>query len=94
MTYWHKNVYVVEHSLFGDTLADEYGRYNTDGKCPNDNDKLHLGKLGIKKFVLNIKSCIFRKGKNSRRRHSASGGKYSTAAKNRNNPSGGSEPTV
>ena len=79
-TYKHKNLYIIDQSIFGNKLSDENGRYDTREGCFNKYDFLHLGKSGLRLFANSIKKCIFGKyNSNSRQRYSAGQGNYSAA---------------
>ena len=80
LTYSYKNIYIIDHAVFGDTLSDEHGRWDKDRDCANTRDALHLGKKGIRLFAAKIKSSIFERGKGqARRRFSGGGGRYGDA---------------
>ena len=64
MAYWYKNIIVIDHPTFGNTLSCNYGRYDTNENCPNFNDALHLGKKGIRVFVKELKDCVMKRGYN------------------------------
>ena len=75
-----RNVMLVDNSSFGIILSDEYGRWDSSKNQPLTSDALHLGKNGIRKFAMNIKSTIFnRRTSQSRARFDASGGEYRSA---------------
>ena len=79
-TYKHKKLYIIDHSIFGNKLSDEHGRYDTREGCFNNHDFLHLGKSGLRLFANRIKKTIFgKRDSNSRQRHSAGQGNYSAA---------------
>ena len=53
MTYRLNRVGIIEHSLFGDSLSNDHGRWKRSSEgsnnfIPNSDDILHLGKIGIR----------------------------------------------
>ena len=90
MTHRHKNVSVIENSLFGEILSDECGRWDFQNQGPLKSDILHLGKKGIRKFAKNIKLTVIASGKSqSRVRFRGSGGSYIEAVGRRERSMGG-----
>ena len=56
-------VHIVDHSISGNKLTDEHGRWtqsheNSDTYVPNVNDILHLEKRGIRVFAKNLKQVV------------------------------------
>ena len=81
MTCGMKNISIIDHSIFGDKLSDDHGRYDITEGVPNKRDPLHLGKRGIRLFASKIKTSILSKSRNiSRQRHDAGQGQYRAAA--------------
>jgi len=80
LTYNFKNIFIIDHAIFGDLLCDEHGRWDTENDCANTRDTLHLGKKGIRLFASKIKSSIFERGRSqARSRFSGGGGRYDAA---------------
>ena len=79
LTYSYKNIYIIDHTAFGDKLNDDLGRWDKQNSCANTRDALHLGKKGLKLFAANIKSSVFRRSQ-SKSRFSGGGGHYRDAA--------------
>ena len=68
MTCKHRQVSIIEHSLFGDKLSDTHGRWTPDGDGSNSyipklDDNLHLGKIGIRLLAKSIKQAVVSKAK-------------------------------
>jgi len=78
LTYSYKNIYIIDHTAFGDKLSDDFGRWDKENGCPNTRDALHLGKKGIRLFAAKIKSSVFRRSQ-AKSRLSAGGGHYRDA---------------
>ena len=77
MSYRYKNVRIIDHSLFGNYLSDEYGRWSREEQRPLVTDALHLGRKGIRVFAQSIKIAAIGKGKSkSRSSFDASQGSY------------------
>ncbi len=79
MSYKHRNMYVIDNAIFGNTLSDEHGRWNINEQRPFTADALHLGKKGIRILATNIKSSVMGERSRSKSRFSAGGGKYQGA---------------
>ena len=81
LTYKIGNVLIIDNSVFGDILSDEHGRWDSRNHRPFSEDVLHLGKLGIRKFAMHIKSAVLGKRSQPRQGFSASqgSGSYRTA---------------
>ena len=83
MTYSHRNVYVVEHSIFSDNsgcLKDKFGRFR-DGR-PNILDAIHLGRNGIRLFSKELKDMLIKKSRHvSKSRFNGSSGRYDHVVK-------------
>ena len=74
------NVSVVDNSIFGEVLSDEYGRWDVNLRRPLVDDILHLGRKGIRTLAMNFKKSILSKGySQSRARFNVSRGMYSSA---------------
>ena len=75
-----RNVRVIENSIFGNVLTDEYGRWDFNAQRPLTSDALHLGRKGIRTLAMNFKAAVLRKsgtpGSQSRSRFNASRGSY------------------
>ena len=59
MTCKLSRVCIIEHSLLGDTLSNDHGRWKPSGEGSNNfvpkvEDSLHLGKLGIRLLANSI----------------------------------------
>ena len=80
VTYGYSNISVIDHSVFGEKLSEEHGRYDTVEGCPNKKDALHLGKMGLRLFAAKIKSSILTKKSQSRERFSGGRGGFARAA--------------
>ena len=77
MSYRHKNISIIDNSIFGGYLSDEHGRWNVSEQRPLVSDILHLGRQGIRMFAMNIKSAVIGKGSSqSRARFNSSQGRY------------------
>ena len=68
MTCRLSRVCIIEHSLFGDMLSNEHGRWKRDGEesnvfVPKTEDCLHLGKIGIRLLATNIKQSVIGKSR-------------------------------
>ena len=68
MTCRMSRVCIIEHSLFGDRLTDEHGRWKKESESssvytPKTEDTLHLGKSGIRIFAMNLKKTVLGKSK-------------------------------
>ena len=82
MSYAHPNISVIEHSVFGDVLPDEMGRWDTKNNDYNRRDVTHLGKRGLRVFAANVKSAVLSKRRRQNtERFKARGGDYITAVK-------------
>ena len=80
MSYKYKNIRIIDNSVFGPHLSDEYGRWDSIAQRPLVSDSLHLGKKGIRMFATNIKGAIIGKSMSqSRSRFNSSQGNYSGA---------------
>ena len=92
-------VSVIEHSVFGEILSDEHGRWKSNGIdssdfIPNINDILHLGKHGIRKLAMNFKNSVIKSKKpQSRERFDGGRGGYSRAVERGRGQSGGTLPS-
>ena len=86
MTYRLNSVSVIDNSIFGELLTDEHGRWMPSGDNSNEfvpkiSDLLHLGKHGIRQFVMNIKKSVIGKRKpQSRERFDGGRGGFRRAA--------------
>ena len=58
-----KNTNVIDNSIFGSTLSNEHGRWNTRENRPLTTDAVHLGKKGIRMLAVNLKSAVLNKGR-------------------------------
>ena len=63
MTCRLSRVCIIEHSLLGDTLSNDHGRWKPSGEGSNNivpkvEDSLHLGKLGIRLLANSIKQAV------------------------------------
>ena len=60
-------VFIIEHSMFGDILSDQHGRWMpseiSDEFVPREDDLLHLGRKGIRIFAKTMKQAVLRNGK-------------------------------
>ena len=75
-----KNTHVIDNSIFGGILSDEYGRWNVREQRPLTSDALHLGKKGIRMLAVNFKSAVLHKNKSqSRARFNVGRGSYRDA---------------
>jgi hypothetical protein len=84
LTYNFKNIFIIDHAIFGDSLCDEHGRWDKANDCANTRDTLHLGKKGIRLFATKIKSSIFERGRSqARSRFNGGGGRYDAAVDRR-----------
>ena len=84
LTYNIKNIFIIDHAIFGDFLCYEHGRWDKENACANTRDALHLGKKGMRLFAKNIKSSILEKGRsNARSRFNGGGGRYNAAVDRR-----------
>jgi len=79
LTYRLGNVSIIENSIFGDVLTDEFGRWDVKKNQPFTDDSLHLGKLGIRHFAMNIKNTVLGRTSVPQDRLRASGGSYRDA---------------
>lgn len=62
MTYKHRNLSVIEHSVLVDSqgcLDKKFGRF-VDGR-PNQSDAIHLGRFGTARFCTNIKETLMKR---------------------------------
>ena len=79
MVFSLRNVFIIDNSIISDEsgcMPAKYGRY-LRSSVPNANDIVHLGRVGIRMFCVNLKRSIMNKGQNqSRERYSGSGGNY------------------
>ena len=79
MVFSLRNVFIIDDSIISDEsgcMPAKYGRY-LRSSVPNANDIVHLGRVGIRMFCVNLKRSIMNKGQNqSRERYSGSGGNY------------------
>jgi hypothetical protein len=82
MVFCQKNTFIIDNSIFGGDdgcMPPKFGRFLRNGYA-NSNDIVHLGKEGIKRFCMNIKNSILRKGRyQSTERFRTGGGNYSEA---------------
>ena len=82
MVFCQKNTFIIDNSIFGGDdgcMPPKFGRFLRNGYA-NSNDIVHLGKEGIRRFCMNIKNSLLRKGRNqSTERFRAGGGNYSEA---------------
>ena len=58
LAYHHKFIKLIDNNVFGDTLRDEMGRWDSKNKRFLDDDTVHLGKSGLRMFAKNLKSFI------------------------------------
>ena len=80
MSYQHKNIRIIDNSIFGSYLSDEHGRWNAQEQRPLVSDNLHLGRKGIRLFAMNIKGSVIGRGiSQSRVRFNSSQGNYQGA---------------
>lgn len=80
MTFKNKNLYIIDNSLFGDCLSNEFGRWDTQGGKPNTRDILHLGKKGIRLLATNIKQSVVKRPQSqSRARFNGGRGEFGNA---------------
>ena len=80
MSYKHKNIRIIDNSVFGSYLSDAHGRWNVQDQRPLVSDCLHLGRNGIRIFAMNIKAAVIGKGlSQSRARFNSSQGGYRAA---------------
>ena len=80
MSYKHKNIRIIDNSVFGSYLSDAHGRWNIQDQRPLVSDCLHLGRNGIRIFAMNIKAAVIGKGPSqSRARFNSSQGSYRAA---------------
>ena len=80
MCYNMKNVSIIDNSIFGCVLSDEFGRWNVNEQRPFLADTVHLGRKGIRTLATNFKSAVLRKGAGqSKSRFNSSGGSYRDA---------------
>ena len=79
MCYNLRNAYVIDNSIFGSVLSDEYGRWNVNEQRPFTADVLHLGRKGIRKLAVNFKSAVLNSKGQSRSRFNTSKGSYREA---------------
>ena len=68
MTYRLNRVGIIDHSLFGDFLCDDHGRWqraseSSDDFIPNYDDILHLGRIGIRILAQDLKWVVISKSK-------------------------------
>ena len=80
MAYRHRNVSIIDNSLFGDTLSNEHGSYDKVNRCPNVSDAFHLGRKGIRRYASSIKTRILAKKTRKPHRGSPVGRDYRAAA--------------
>ena len=98
MTFRLSKVGVIEHSLFGDTLSNNHGRWKRSSEgstnfIPNLDDLLHLGKIGIRLLAKNLKLAIVDKNRSqSSARFNGSRGGYRRAVMHRRSQQNGSQP--
>ena len=98
MTYRLNRVAIIEHSLFGDVLSNEHGRWKrsdegSDTFVPNLDDLLHLGKAGMRLFASSLKQAVVNKNKSqSQVRYSGSRGGYRRAVVRDQPHRGGYQP--
>ena len=67
MAYKYKYIRVIDNSFLSGRngcLCEDLGRWDVKQNCPNNIDILHLEKLGIRKFGLNIKQSVIKKKSN------------------------------
>ena len=75
-----KNVSVIDNSVFGDMLSNEYGRWDVNQGRPYTADILHLGRKGIRTLAMNFKTNVMSKNRSqSRSRFNVSNGSYRDA---------------
>ena len=80
MSYRMKNVRIIDNSIFGSVLTNEFGRWNVNEQRPFTADALHLGRKGIRTLATNFKSAVLGNSKGqSRSRFNTSGGSYRQA---------------
>ena len=78
-------MYIIEHSMFGDFLKDEHGRWKKESESssvytPKTEDCLHPGKLGIRMLAKNVKiNAAGKPGAQSSTRFYGSRGSYRRA---------------
>lgn len=76
---------IIEHSLFGDHLSDEHGRWKKESESsnvytPKTEDSLHLGKSGIRILAKNLKQTVIGRPKSeSETRFNGGRGSYRRA---------------
>jgi alkylated DNA repair dioxygenase AlkB len=74
------NVSVIDNSIFGQVLSDEYGRWDMNLQRPLADDIVHLGRRGIRALAMNFKKSVLGKGySQSRSRFNAGRGSYGGA---------------
>ena len=73
------NVSIIDNSMFGGTLTNEFGRWDSVKQQPFAADLVHLGKKGIRTLAVNFKNVILGKRTQSRSRFGAGHGSYQTA---------------
>ena len=77
MCYKLNNVRIIDNSVFGSVLSDDFGRWNIAEQRPFSSDNLHLGRKGIRTLAVNFKSAVLSNNKGqSRSRFNTSGGYY------------------
>ena len=80
MSYKHKNIRIIDNSIFGRNLSDAHGRWDVQDQRPLVSDCFHLGRNGIRIFAMNIKGAVIGKGvSQSRARFNSSHGSYRAA---------------
>ena len=85
MTYRLNRVGIIDHSLFGDFLCDDHGRWqraseSSDDFIPNYDDILHLGRIGIRILAQDLKRVVISKSKSqSTARYGGGRGEYRRA---------------
>ena len=71
---------IIDNSIFGKVLSNEYGRWDVNQQRPYTDDILHLGRQGIRTLAMNFKMSVLNKSKStSRSRFSAGRGSYREA---------------
>ena len=99
MTCRLSRVAIIEHSMFGDSLSNEHGRWKrSEGSgndfIPNFDDILHLGKVGLRLFATNLKQAVVTKNRSqSAARFNGSRGGYRRAFGHGRPNRGGSSPS-
>ena len=98
MTHGVRNLSLIDNSMFGDTLDDSHGRYDSEKKQPMRTDVVHLGKTGIRLLASGFKTAVRgRTGPSGRtvgpsesqKRFRGGGGNFAAAANRTSSPRDG-----